>query len=91
MRYPLRVPDELSLFIRKLHPHLKTNIRVSLDTIVCNPYSGKELRQGLAGLRSFRVGRYRIIYKILNQQIEIVAIGPRKNIYLETYRLLKKN
>jgi mRNA interferase RelE/StbE len=42
-------------------------------------------------LRSFRVGRLRIIYRLAqNRQIEIVAIGPRKTIYEETYSLLRR-
>jgi mRNA-degrading endonuclease RelE of RelBE toxin-antitoxin system len=58
---------------------------------VSEPASGKALREELRDLRSFRVGRTRIIYKVVQKQIiEIVAIGPRKAVYEETYRLLKK-
>jgi mRNA interferase RelE/StbE len=83
----LKVPDFVATLIRNLHPHLKKKVKSSLQTIVSDPYSGKPLRDELAGLRSFRVGRFRIIYKKL---IEIVAIGPRECIYEETFRLLKK-
>ncbi|HHT9160038.1 MAG TPA: type II toxin-antitoxin system RelE family toxin, partial [Candidatus Brocadiaceae bacterium] len=52
---------------------------------------GKALKDELADLRSFRVGRFRVIYRISDQKlIEIVAIGPRENIYEETFRLLKR-
>ncbi len=51
----------------------------------------KLLRDELAGLRSFRVGRFRIIYRISGKKlIEIVVIGPRECIYEEIFRLLKK-
>jgi hypothetical protein len=37
------------------------------------------------------LGTFRIIYRISDQKlIEIVAIGPRENIYEETFSLLKK-
>ena len=87
----LKVPDTVAALIRNLHPHLKKKVKTSLQTIMSDPYSGKPLRDELAGLRSFRVGRFRIIYRISGKKlIEIVAIGPRECIYEETFRLLKK-
>lgn len=60
--------------------------------ILADPHSGKTLREELSGLRSFRVGRFRIIYRIAaGQEIEIVAVGPRESIYRETYLLLRKD
>jgi len=55
-------------------------------------FLGRPFRQDeLRGLNSFKVGRFRIIYKVAPKRIiEIVAIGPRRTIYEETYRLLKK-
>lgn len=59
-------------------------------TILSDPSSGKALKDELAGLRSFGVGSFRIIYRVIRNVIEIVAIGPRERIYEETYRLLKR-
>lgn len=87
----LKVPDNVAELIRNMHPHLKKKVKASLQAILSDPYSGKVLKDTLAGLRSFRVSRFRIIYKISDQKlIEIVAIGPRENIYEETFRLLKR-
>jgi len=44
----------------------------------------------LARLRSFRVGRIRIIYRESQDAIDIVAVGPRKSIYEETLRLVRR-
>jgi len=42
-------------------------------------------------LRSYRLGRLRIIYRVAKPGvIDIVAIGPRKTIYEETFRLVKR-
>ena len=73
-----------------MHPHLKKKIRSSLETILLDPYSGKALKSELEGLMSFKVSRFRIIYKISNKVVEIVTIGPREQIYKETYRIIKK-
>ena len=94
MKHPihkLRVPDEVAELIRKMHPHLKRKIKSSLVTILSEPHSGKGLKGELARLRSFRVSRFRIIYRISKRgNIEIITIGPRKNIYEETFRILNK-
>lgn len=89
--YALRVPDDIADLIRHMHPHVKRKVRASLQIIIREPYSGKALKDELAGLRSFRVGRFRIIYRVPpNKVIEIVAIGPRGRIYEETYLILRK-
>jgi hypothetical protein len=42
-------------------------------------------------LRSFRVGRFRIVDRIAaGRRIELVAVGPRAIIYEETYRRIAK-
>jgi len=89
--YKLRVPDHLAEFIRGLHPEIKRKIKGSLKNIATEPNSGKPLKEELEGLRSFRVSRFRIIYRIAEpREIQIIAIGPRGRIYEETYRLIRK-
>ncbi len=89
--YKLKVPDDIAELIRNMHPHLKKKIRATLQSILFDPYSGKTLKAELSGLRSFCVGRFRVINRVSDQNlIKIVAIGPRENIYEETFRLLKK-
>lgn len=85
----LRVPHEVAALIRGLHPVLKRKVRAALQAILRDPYSGKALQYELQGLRSYRVGRFRIIYR-LERDLELVAFGPRDSIYLETYRQLQE-
>jgi mRNA interferase RelE/StbE len=90
--YLLRVPESLVVLIRNLHPLLKVDIRAGLQLLLQNPESGKALKEELQGLRSFRIKRYRIIYRIVVAEkiLEIIALGPRKSIYEETYRILSQ-
>jgi len=54
------------------------------------PEAGHALRDELEGLRSLRIGRVRIIYKIgSGSLIEPVAVGPRRTIYEETLKRLR--
>ncbi len=90
-RYKLRVPDDIAALVRNMHPQLKKKIKASLQIIIADTNSGKALKDELAGLRSFRASRFRIIYRVAARgQIEIIAIGPRERIYEETFRLLRK-
>ena len=87
----LRMPEETADFIRSLHPEIKRRVKAALKAILSDPDKGKSLRNELEGLRSFRVGRFRIIYRKPSAGIiDIIAIGPRKYIYEETYRLVKR-
>jgi len=89
--YRLRVPNHLAEFIRGLHPEIKRKIKGSFKNIATEPNSGKPLKEELEGLRSFRVSRFRIVYRIAEpREIQIIAIGPRERIYEETYRLIRK-
>jgi mRNA interferase RelE/StbE len=89
--YKLRVPDEVADLIRGLHPQLKRKIKAALKFIIAEPGEGKSLRDKLNGLRSYKVSLFRIIYRISSDNyLEIVAIGPRKTIYEETFRIIKK-
>ena len=90
-RKKLRVPDEIVALIRGCHPQLKKKIRAGLRHIVTEPESGKSLKDELEGLKSYRIRRFRIIYRISSKKIiDVVAVGPRKNIYEETYRIIRK-
>jgi len=89
--YRFRIPDEIAVLIKKLHPTLKSRVKVALKNILNDPYSGKALKDELRGLRSFKVRRLRLIYRISSKTtIDLVAVGPRKNIYEETFKLITK-
>jgi mRNA interferase RelE/StbE len=87
----LRVPHEIVAFIGGCHPQLKRKIRAGLRHTIAEPESGKPLKDDLEGLKSYRISRFRIVYRISSKRIiDIVTIGPRRTIYEETYRLIKK-
>jgi mRNA interferase RelE/StbE len=91
MAYKLRVSGEIVSLIRGLHPLLKRSVKAAIKEICKDPHCGKALKEELAGLRSFRLKRFRIIYKVSPKKvITIVALGPRKSIYQETFRIIQK-
>ena len=87
--YRLRLTPETAALLRGLHPDIKKKIRSGLEAICRDPEAGKALKQELEGLRSFRVGRFRAIYRPARKGVlEIVSSGPRQTVYRETYRRL---
>jgi mRNA interferase RelE/StbE len=89
--YRLQVPGQIEEPVRSLHPELKRKVRAGLDLIRTDPEVGKELRHELADLRSLWVGRLRIVYRVAARRlIDLGGIGPRRTIYQETLRLLRR-
>jgi len=91
IRLPIRTTAEISAYIRSLNPALKKRIHDALDQIRAQPGEGKPLQRELEGYRSFRIGKFRIIYRVTAKDIEVIALGPRGTIYEETMRLMKKD
>lgn len=87
---PVRTTEEIATYIRSLHPAVKKRIHNALDQMRMQPGEGKPLQRELAGYRSFRVGKFRIIYRVTAKEIEVIAIGPRSTIYEETTKLIGK-
>ena len=86
-----RVPDEVARLIRGPHLAIKRKVRAALREIVSKASCGKPLKAELAGLRSFRLGRLRIVYRLADDRvIEIVTPGPRRTVYEDTYRLVRR-
>lgn len=84
------MPEELASLIRGMHPSLKKKVRAFLEIILPDPTSGKMLRDDPAGLRSFKLGRFRVVYRVSRTEVQVVAIGPRSRIYEETSRLVRQ-
>jgi mRNA-degrading endonuclease RelE of RelBE toxin-antitoxin system len=90
-QYKIKTSNEAANLIKGAHPNLKVKIRAALALIAKNSAIGKSLKEELTGLKNYRVSTFRIIYRISSQNcIDLIAIGPRKTIYEETYRQIKK-
>ncbi|HWP90747.1 MAG TPA: type II toxin-antitoxin system RelE/ParE family toxin [Thermodesulfobacteriota bacterium] len=88
--YKLKLSDDVRDLVSHLHPEIKRKVRTALSKIIKDPLSGKGLRGELQGMRSLRVSKFRIIYRPVPDIIEVIAIGPRRTIYEETLRLIRK-
>ena len=73
--------------IKKHIPALSTKVKQLIKTAIetrltVDPFTfGKPLRYSLKGHRRLRISNYRVVYKIENQMVVIIAIKHRKYIY----------
>ena len=81
--FEVRVEENAEKFLKKLDETTKKRIIKKLKDLETNPELGKPLTANLAGLWSLRIGDYRAIYQIRNNELIILVlqIGHRKNIY----------
>ena len=74
--------------VEKDIPQLTKTVRERIRAVIENRLAthpetyGKPLRYNLRSLWSLRVGDYRIIYRIENEEVHIVKIGHRRDVYL---------
>jgi mRNA interferase RelE/StbE len=83
MSYQLVYSETSRRQIRKLHPQIKPVVKSKIEKLRENPFSGKWLERELSGYLSMRAKRFRVIYKIRENEeaVEIHYVGHRKDIY----------
>jgi mRNA-degrading endonuclease RelE of RelBE toxin-antitoxin system len=81
IRYRVEMARAVGDVIPHLPPELKRKVKAALRSLAEDPYRAKELKEELAGLRSYRVGRTRLILQVVGAVVEVVAFGPRSDIY----------
>ena len=88
----IRFTPEAAVLFSKLHPENKKLIKFALNELRQSPHLGHDLQEELSGFKSYRMKRYRILYKLNDEEdvIEVYYIGHRKDIYEEFRRLLNQ-
>jgi len=64
-----------------LEPRLLDRLTAALRELASNPLLGKKLKGDFEGLRSYRLGTYRIVYRFTPESVEIIYIEHRKDVY----------
>jgi len=66
--------DSLLAFFGTLYVYI-------IGELAGNPFLGKKLKGEFEGLRSYRLGPFRIIYRFSKELVEIVYLDHRKDVY----------
>jgi mRNA interferase RelE/StbE len=77
------IPPHVAEVVRHLAPDIKRSVKQALRALCSDPFSGEPLLRELAGLRKYRVRRFRIVYEIDRHRrlLRIFAVGHRRDVY----------
>jgi mRNA interferase RelE/StbE len=69
--------------IRKLDPTVRRQVKAAVERLAEDPTRGKLLQLTLHGLRSWRTGEWRIVYRADNERVVVlvIAVGHRREVY----------
>lgn len=84
MTYKVVLHREAKKDIKKLHPEMRNRVIAALDQIAENPrLLGAILLSGYNDIYRYRVGHHRIVYRIIDNDLEILVLDakPRGEVY----------
>jgi len=88
MAYRLLYLPGVARDLRQLAESVRERVRNALEYLAGEPRAGKPLHGELAPFWSYRVGDYRIVYEIRDDELVIlvVMVGHRREIYEKARR-----
>lgn len=83
MSYEILISLGVEKRLKKFDKDIQKRITDTLDEIKENPNAGKWLQYDLSGLKSYRIGKLRIVFEVdeAKKQIKVHDIDHRKNVY----------
>ncbi|GBD98855.1 plasmid stabilization system protein [bacterium BMS3Abin07] len=83
-------PDVKGIDISSLNARLKKRIRNAIENrLMTAPHQyGEPLRKTLKGYWKLRVGDYRVVFKIMGNEVWILGIIHRKKVYEKIWKRL---
>jgi len=89
--FRVRLTPEASGLFSRSHPEIKRLIKARIKELGQNAYYGDDLQEELSGFKSFKFKRYRIIYKINEEEgVVKIYIGRRTDVYEQCRLLLNR-
>ena len=86
------IPPHVAEIIRHLPPDLKRSIKHSIRKLSLTHTTARHYFVSLAGLRKYKVRRFRIVYEIDRgtRTIRIFAVGHRREVYEDLVAQLRE-
>ena len=83
VRYSIQIKKSALKELQKLSEPDRPRLIAAIDQLAEHPHAGKLLKGDLSGLRRLRVGDYRIIYAVDEEEVLILILraAHRKNSY----------
>ena len=83
MIFSVQIKASAEKSLRKIPKNDRVRLIEMIDRLAITPTAGGSLKGEFAGLRRVRVGKYRVIYEVVDTELVVLAIriGHRKNVY----------
>jgi mRNA interferase RelE/StbE len=83
VRYSLQIKESAFKELGKISKSDRLRIIAAIDNLPDNPWVGKSLKGEMSGLRRLRVGNYRVVYEVIDQEVLIlvVRVAHRRHVY----------
>ena len=81
--YSIRIKGSARRELARLPPQTRRRLVPAIDSLAESPLSGSPLKGGLRGLRRIRVGDYRVVYELLQDEliVLVVRVAHRRESY----------
>ena len=83
MNYSLQIKESAFKELQRIDKPQRLRIIEAIEALPGHPLAGKSLKGDFSGLRRIRVGYYRVVYELIEQQvlILIIRVAHRKSVY----------
>lgn len=83
MNYSIRIKRSAARELARIPGPERRRLVAAIDGLSENPFLGESLKGRLHGLRRTRVGAYRVIYEILDNELVVlvVRVAHRQSAY----------
>ena len=83
MIYSISIKQSAIKALQKIEHTQGLRLIEAIDKLKTNPNAGSVLKGEFSGLRRIRIGDYRIVYEVQNQQliILVVRVAHRREVY----------
>ena len=83
MSYSVRIKGSAAKELARLPRDVRERLVDAIDSLAETPLAGSALKGQLLGLRRWRVGNYRIVYEVREEELVVLVIrvGHRQAVY----------
>lgn len=86
MSYSVRIKRSAARELANIPNPTRTRIVHAIDSLSEEPLAGRPLKGGMRGLRRLRIGDYRVVYELLDDELVVlvVRVAHRSDAYRQS-------
>ena len=83
MRFSVKIKASAAKALSRIPAADRHRVVEAIDRLAGEPNAGGTLKGEFSGLRRLRVGQYRVVYEVMDEQLVVlvVRIGHRREVY----------